>query len=109
LLEKSRVIKVAAMERGYHIFYFLLRGAPIETLKPLFLTDAKGDRLPWESFNYLKTGGDLTPEHDIKGWVEILETIHNLKFNDDQIDAIWRCVAAVLLLGQIEYDKLSFG
>lgn len=45
LLEKSRVIKVADKERGYHAFYFLLRGAPIETLKPLFLTTDKGERM----------------------------------------------------------------
>lgn len=45
LLEKSRVISVAANERGYHSFYFMLRGMPEEQLKPLFLTDPKGKRL----------------------------------------------------------------
>jgi len=37
LLEKSRVVKVAATERGYHIFYFLIRGAPVELLEKLYL------------------------------------------------------------------------
>lgn len=38
----------------------------------------------------------------------MLATIHALGFNAGQIDAIWRCVSAVLLLGQLEYDKASF-
>jgi myosin heavy subunit len=33
LLEKSRVIMVSKHERGYHIFYFMLRGAPKEVLE----------------------------------------------------------------------------
>jgi myosin heavy subunit len=44
LLEKSRVIKVAANERGYHAFYFLLRGAPEDLLKKLALTDKAGKK-----------------------------------------------------------------
>lgn len=76
------MIKVAAKERGYHIFYFLLRGAPIETLKPLYLTNDKNDRLKWEDFNYLKTGGDLPVDHDVEGWNEVLKTMKALKFNE---------------------------
>lgn len=108
LLEKSRVIKVADKERGYHVFYFLLRGAPKELLKDLCLTDAKGERLPISAFNYLKTGGELPEKHDVDGWDELLRTVKNLGFTPEQIDAIWRCCAATLLLGQIEFDKISF-
>lgn len=38
----------------------------------------------------------------------MLETIQKLGFSEPQQDAIWRCCAAVLLLGQVEYDKNSF-
>lgn len=108
LLEKSRVISVAANERGYHSFYFMLRGMTDEQLKPLFMTDAKGKRLEWKNFNYLKNGGDLSEKHDVAGWNEMLETIQKLGFSEPQQDAIWRCCAAVLLLGQVDYDKNSF-
>ena len=37
LLEKSRVIKVSPGERGYHIFYFLMRGATDEMIAKLSL------------------------------------------------------------------------
>jgi len=110
-LEKSRVIKVAPNERGYHIFYFLLKGAPIDLLKKIHLTNAKGDRMPWTDFNYLKTGGDLSEAHDVDGWdgkEGVLKTLKALKFSEEEIDAVWRCVAAVLLLGQIDFDPKSF-
>jgi len=70
LLEKSRVIKVADQERGYHIFYFLLRGASIEVLKKLHLTKG-ANRIEWKEFKYLKTGGDLSVEHDVEGFKEV--------------------------------------
>jgi len=41
LLEKSRIIMVAKKERGYHIFYFMLRGADDEILKKTKLWDPK--------------------------------------------------------------------
>lgn len=44
LLEKSRVVKVAANERGYHIFYFLVRGAPIDMLEALYLLKPNKER-----------------------------------------------------------------
>ena len=64
LLEKSRVIQVAAMERGYHSFYFLLRGGDEAMLKKLYLTNASGKRREWKEFFYLKDGGDLSEKHD---------------------------------------------
>ena len=108
LLEKSRVIKVAANERGYHAFYFLLRGASDDLLKQLYLTDSAGKRMTWEKFFYLKSGGDLSVEHDVGEWKVLEKTLVTLKFSAEQILAIWRCTAAVLLLGQIEFDEKSF-
>jgi myosin heavy subunit len=84
LLEKSRVIKIAAMERGYHVFYFMLRGMDEPTLKKLELCDAAGKRAKWESFTYLKTGGDLPEKHDIDGWNDLITTVKGLGFAAEQ-------------------------
>ena len=75
LLEKSRVVKVAPSERGYHVFYFLLKGASDEMLRSLFLTKTDGSRYNWKDFRYLKTGGDLPDKHDVDGFNEIQETL----------------------------------
>lgn len=78
LLEKSRVITVAAQERGYHVFYFLLRGAKDDQLKKLNLCKKDGKRMDAKDFNYLKDGGDLEDamKHDVDGWNEIVDTIN---------------------------------
>jgi myosin heavy subunit len=82
LLEKSRVVKVAPMERGYHVFYFLLKGASDEMLRSLFLTKTDGSRFNWKDFRYLKTGGDLPDKHDVDGFNEIQDTLKQLQFPD---------------------------
>ena len=58
LLEKSRVVKVEPNERGYHIFYFLLKGADNALLGELGLLKANGQPMTWNEFNFLKTGAD---------------------------------------------------
>ena len=103
LLEKSRVVKVAPMERSYHVFYFLLKGAPDEMLRSLFLIKTDGSRYEWKDFRYLKTGGDLADSHDVEGFEEIMETLQALQFTEAHIDAIWRMVAAILHLGEIDF------
>ena len=108
LLEKSRVVKVAAMERGYHIFYFLTRGAPIHLLDKLFLLKPNKERIDPLEFQYLKNGGDLWGEHDTDGYNDVFKTFTDLKFSEEEIDAIWRSLSAVLLLGEIIFDPTSF-
>mmetsp|Transcript_84050 Transcript_84050/g.116107 ORF Transcript_84050/g.116107 Transcript_84050/m.116107 type:complete len:176 (+) Transcript_84050:724-1251(+) len=100
LLEKSRVIKVAPNERGYHIFYFLLRGGSQKLLEDVFLINDKTKK-PYEfkDFNYIKTGGDLSVEHDVEGYKEIMETFIKLKFSEEEMDRIWRMISAILHLG----------
>jgi myosin heavy subunit len=88
LLEKSRVVSVTNQERGYHIFYFLLRGGPKDLLKTLGLVDKKGDRMSPFDFNFLKQTcdkalwGDLPEKHDVDGYNEVQDTFTTLKFTE---------------------------
>ena len=95
LLEKSRVCKQASEERNYHIFYHLLKGADIEELKELKLTNGD-DRPDYTDFNYLKEGTDITNTSildDKALYDELIEVFHNLNFTQEEQNAIWRTVA----------------
>ena len=107
LLEKSRVVSVAPNERGYHIFYFLLGGADLVTLKELGLTGPDGKALHWNKFNYLKTGGER-PENAQKEFNEVVDTMNKMCFSEEEKMGIWRCVAAILHMGEIDFVKTSF-
>lgn len=110
LLEKSRVCKQADKERNYHIFYHLLKGAPVEKLKELKLTD--GDARPkYTEFNYLKHGTDITDSSvlDDKGLYDDLQKeFSELGFKAEEQDAIWRVVAACLKIGEIRFSDERF-
>jgi len=108
LLEKSRVVMVAPNERGYHIFYFLLGGCDLVTLKELGLTKPDGKAYLWSDFKYLEKGGVRPGEDAGKEFREVLETMQKMNFSPEEIKGIWRCVAAILHMGQIEFDPASY-
>lgn len=99
LLEKSRVNTQSLNERNYHIFYHLLSGANEQQLKEMGLVNKP------EIYNYLKKSECFVvpkiPDKEL--YEEILVSMVSLEFSPDQKDAVWTIVAAVLLLGQIEF------
>ena len=107
LLEKSRVVNVEPNERGYHIFYFLLGGCDLGTLKDLGLTKPDGKAMVWQDFKYLDKGG-VRAEDAQAEFAEVLQTMNEMKFTEEEIRAVWRCVAAILHLGQLDFIKNSF-
>ena len=58
LLEKSRVVSQAAQERGYHIFYEMIRGLSNQQKETCKLTK------PLKYYKYLNPPG-ITPTYDI--------------------------------------------
>ena len=108
LLEKSRVVGPTPEERNYHVFYFLLRGAPIELLHSLSLTNQiTGQRLDREDFAYLKCGTDL-PFKDDKKYIELAEQFVSLGFTEAEQQAIWRMTACCLHIGEITFNDSDF-
>ena len=76
LLEKTRVVGQETGERNYHIFYYLLVGAPKELKKELQL-DLGGDstvaELCCEPFYYVNNGSETftTPKSDAKRFQQV--------------------------------------
>jgi myosin heavy subunit len=61
-----------------------------------------------DNFAYLKSGCDDIPRHlvdDVERYDELFEKIDGeLKFSPEEQDTIWRIVAGVLHLGNVELD-----
>ena len=101
LLEKSRITTQAKNERNFHIFYQLLMGANQELLNSLYLNqDIK-------NYNYLNNSGctKLKSIDDSKSYKETIECFQINDFNEDEILSVLKVLAAVLLIGNIEFKK----
>ncbi|PFX19371.1 unconventional myosin-Id-like isoform X2 [Stylophora pistillata] len=99
LLEKSRVVKQQEGERNFHSFYQLLNGAPPETLKELYLEEKA------EVYHFANQGGctqvkaiNDTMDYKVNG-----EAMTSVGFSAEEKTTIWKIVAAILHLGNLEF------
>ncbi|XP_075883469.1 unconventional myosin-Vc [Nelusetta ayraudi] len=97
LLEKSRVVFQAGNERNYHIFYQLCSCANLPEFKGLRLLSA-------DKFRYTGLSGDITIEgiDDRKDMEETRRTFSLLGLKDDFQLAVFKVLAAILHLGNVE-------
>ena len=102
LLEKSRIPFQATNERNFHIFYQLLAGGEVDPAlkKSLKLRDA-------EEFRYMNQSGVTTVDtiNDEKDWIEMSGAMDVLNMTTDEKEQTFRCVAACLQIGNIEFDR----
>ncbi|WJX10583.1 hypothetical protein P8452_01285 [Trifolium repens] len=99
LLERSRVCQVSDPERNYHCFYMLC-AAPQEDVDRFKLGNPR-------SFHYLNQSNcfELDALDDSKEYLATRRAMNVVGINNDEQDAIFRIVAAVLHLGNIEFVK----
>lgn len=111
LLEKSRIVGPAAGERNYHAFYQLLRGADDALLDELGLINpATKKRMTLCDFNYMKNGADVDPSiiNDEEEFKMLDLQFNSLGFTPQEKKAIWKTTAAVLHIGQLDFDDSTF-
>ncbi|KAF8643980.1 hypothetical protein HU200_066619 [Digitaria exilis] len=101
LLERSRVCQISDPERNYHCFYMLC-AAPPEDCKKYKLGDPR-------SFHYLNQSNCIALDamDDSKEYMETRRAMGIVGISSDEQDAIFRVVAAILHLGNVEFAEGS--
>uniref|UniRef100_A0A5B7APN9 Putative myosin-9-like n=1 Tax=Davidia involucrata TaxID=16924 RepID=A0A5B7APN9_DAVIN len=99
LLERSRVCQVSDPERNYHCFY-LLCAAPPEEIEKYKLGNPK-------SFHYLNQTNcyELVGVNDAHDYLATRRAMDIVGISEKEQDAIFRVVAAILHLGNVEFAK----
>ncbi|XP_044485925.1 myosin-17-like isoform X2 [Mangifera indica] len=99
LLERSRVCQISDPERNYHCFY-LLCAAPPEDIAKYKLGSPK-------SFHYLNQSNcyELDGVNDAQEYLATRRAMDIVGISDQEQEAIFRVVAAILHLGNIDFAK----
>ncbi|CAN4102059.1 unnamed protein product [Withania somnifera] len=99
LLERSRVCQVSDPERNYHCFYMLC-AAPTKDIQRYKLDNPR-------SFHYLNQSNcyQLDGVDDSKEYLATRRAMDVVGISLEEQDAIFRVVAAILHLGNIEFTK----
>ncbi|XP_020276346.1 myosin-6-like isoform X2 [Asparagus officinalis] len=99
LLERSRVCQVSDPERNYHCFYMLC-AAPPEDIQKYKLANPR-------TFHYLNQSNffELDGIDDAKEYLETRRAMGVVGISSDEQDAIFRVVAAILHLGNVEFAE----
>ncbi|KAH0866065.1 hypothetical protein HID58_083276 [Brassica napus] len=97
LLERSRVCQISDPERNYHCFY-LLCAAPPEDIKKYKLGNP-------QSFHYLNQSScyELDGVDDASEYLETRRAMDVVGISNEEQEAIFRVVAAILHLGNIDF------
>ncbi|KAM6260380.1 unconventional myosin-VIIb [Spheniscus humboldti] len=103
LLEKSRVCRQAPEERNYHIFYCMLMGMNTEQKKMLNLGTAS-------EYTYLTVGNCMSCDsrNDAKDYAHIRSAMKILMFSDSEHWDISKLLAAILHLGNVEFEAAVY-
>ncbi|KAL1550095.1 myosin-6-like [Salvia divinorum] len=99
LLERSRVCQLSDPERNYHCFYMLC-AAPQEEVQKYKLGNPR-------TFHYLNQTNcyELDGVDDAKEYIVTRKAMDTVGISVQEQDAIFRVIAAILHLGNIEFAK----
>ncbi|XP_072303122.1 unconventional myosin-VIIa-like [Eucyclogobius newberryi] len=103
LLEKSRVCRQAPDERNYHVFYCILKGMAPEQKTKLGLGLAT-------DYCYLTMGKctECEARDDLADYSSILSAMKVLMFTDTENWEISKLLAAILHMGNLRFEALTY-
>lgn len=99
LLEKSRSVRQAESERGFHIFYQFLLGANAAQRQEYLLEDMS-------KYAYMSHGKLLVSNvDDAAEFQNLINAMHVMGMSNDDLSAVLRTMSAVLLFGNMQFKQ----
>lgn len=104
-----KTIKQGKGERNYHIFYHLLKGASLDELEAVSLTNGN-KKIEMSHFEYLNKSEcyDVPNIKDEALYKEVKDSFETMKFSKQEVHAVWSIVSSVLHIGNLLIDGSTF-